>query len=145
MNANDFLLGRPSHLLPTDVGEEVPEGLWGGFDFAIFTYDLAEDADRGGYWCKHALALAHAASQQQRKSYARICIVGTNLDRIPQNSLDLAATVEQGARCLAMQSSSLRLFPLSCKTGEGLQELASYIGWCLVLVHRITLVLTRHS
>lgn len=120
-------------LLVTDVGEEVPKSMWRNFDFAIVTYDLVADANANGFWCDKAVTLAFAASQQQENSFARICVVGVDLDQIPQNSLDRATTVKRGLRGLAILSTSLKLFPVGCTTGLGLPELVSYIGQCPVL------------
>ena len=118
----------------SDCGEEVPADIWAGFDFSICTYDLARDSSRDGYLCRSALALAQAAAEQQGLSYARICVVGVNLDQIPANPIDMAATVKHGTRSVAVKSASLRLFPVSVATGYGISDLLSYVGECALAI-----------
>lgn len=114
------------HFHATNLGHNIPAEVWTTFNFAIVTYDLT--AVQSGSLCNDAFALAQTLVQQQGGSFNNICVAGIKLDQIPQTPLDMAARVYEGARTLALRSTSLLLFPVSCVTGVGLSELALYVG-----------------
>lgn len=106
--------------------DEVTSDLLLDFDFVIFTFDLT-------------VAYAHEAGSlsawklvcdtiPSRDGFARVCIVGTKWDLIPQDPLQIALAFEDRARLLAIQAPSLKMLPASGVTGAGCSDLALYIG-----------------
>lgn len=124
----DNLFGRRDLLAAFDVGVEIPPDLWRNFDFAIITFDLTAtvggEATIGCAWD----LVCEALRQDYKNDCARICIVGTRWDLIPQNPLDIANSVYRHAREMSHRQHRLKVLPVSTKTGYGCTELSRYIG-----------------